>query len=107
MANRKEHAKMEDTPKPQETPLEPKEGDEADQTPNQAEEAPKKDLEALITEIKKGYEDKLVKQKESLEAKIKERDSVIRQLLTAEKPRQEKTIADEINERRLADLKKW
>lgn len=99
---------MEDTPKPQETPLEPKEGDEADQTtPNQAEEAPKKDLEALITEIKKGYEDKLAKQKESLEAKIKERDSVISQLLTAEQPQREKTIADEINERRLADLKKW
>lgn len=98
---------MEDTPKPQETPLEPKEGDNADQTTNQDEEAPKKDLEALITEIKKGYEDKLAKQKESLEAKIKERDSVISQLLTAEKPQREKTIADEINERRLADLKKW
>lgn len=98
---------MEDTPKPQETPLEPKEGDEADQTPNQPEEAPKKDLEALITEIKKGYEDKLAKQKESLEAKIKERDSVISQLLTAEQPRHEKTIAEAINERRLADLKKW
>lgn len=98
---------MEDTPKPQEPPLEPKEGDEADQTTNKAEEAPKKDLEALITEIKKGYEDKLAKQKESLEAKIKERDSVISQLLTAEKPRHEKTIAEEINERRLADMKKW
>ena len=105
---------MEDTPKPQETPPQPKEGDEADQTPNQPEEAPKKDLEApkkdleaLITEIKKGYEDKLAKQKESLEAKIKERDSVISQLLTAEQPQREKTIADEINERRLADLKKW
>ena len=107
MANRKEHAKMEDTPKPQETPLEPKEGDEADQTPNQPEEAPKKDLEALITEIKKGYEDKLAKQKESLEAKIKERDGLISQLLTAEQPQREKTIADEINERRMADLKKW
>lgn len=98
---------MEDTPKPQETPPQPKEGDEADQTPNQDEEAPKKDLEALITEIKKGYEDKLAKQKESLEAKIKERDSVISQLLTAEQPQREKTIADEINERRQADLKKW
>ena len=98
---------MEDTPKPQETPLEPKEGDNADQTPNKDEEAPKKDLEALITEIKKGYEDKLAKQKEILEAKIKERDGVISQLLTAEKPQHEKTIADEINERRLADLKKW
>lgn len=98
---------MEDTPKPQETHLEPQEGDKADQTPNQSEEAPKKDLEALITEIKKGYEDKLAKQKESLEAKIKERDSVISQLLTAEKPQHEKTIAQAINERRLADLKKW
>lgn len=98
---------MEDTPKPQETPLEPKEGDNADQTLNQPEEAPKKDLEALITEIKKGYEDKLAKQKESLEAKIKERDGVISQLLTAEKPHNEKTIAEAINERRLADLKKW
>lgn len=98
---------MEDTPKPQETPLEPKEGDEADQTPDQAEEAPKKDLEALITEIKKGYEYKLAEQKESLEAKIKERDSVISQLLTAEKPQREKTIAEAINERRQADLKKW
>lgn len=98
---------MEDTPKPQETHLEPQEGGKADQTPNQPEEAPKKDLEALITEIKKGYEDKLAKQKESLEAKIKERDSVISQLLTAEQPQREKTIADEINERRLADLKKW
>ena len=98
---------MEDTPKPKETPQEPKEGNNADQTPNQDEEAPKKDLEALITEIKKGYEDKLAKQKESLEAKIKERDSVISQLLTAEQPQREKTIADEINERRLADLKKW
>ena len=98
---------MEDIPKPQETPLEQKEGDEADQTPNQPEEAPKKDLEALIAEIKKGYEDKLAKQKESLEAKIKERDSVISQLLTAEQPQREKNIADEINERRLADLKKW
>lgn len=98
---------MEDTPKPQETHLEPQEGDKADQTLNQDEEAPKKDLEALITEIKKGYEDKLAKQKESLEAKIKERDGVISQLLTAEQPHNEKTIADEINERRLADLKKW
>lgn len=107
MANRKEHAKMEDTPKPEETSLEPKEGDEADQTPDQPEEAPKKDLEALITELKKGYEYKLAKQKESLEAKIKERDSVISQLLTAEKPQREKTIAEAINERRQADLKKW
>ena len=98
---------MEDTPKTQETPLETKEGDKADQTPNQDEEAPKKDLEALITELKKGYEDKLAKQKEGFESKIKERDSLINQLLTGDKAQEQKTIADEINERRKADLKKW
>ena len=98
---------MEDTPKPQETPLDSTEGDKADQTPNQTEEAPKKDLEALITDIKKGYEDKLAKQKEGFESKIKERDSLINQLLTGDKAQEQKTIADEINERRKADLKKW
>lgn len=98
---------MEDNPKKQETPLKPKEGDNADQTPNQDEEAPKKDLEALITELKKGYEDKLAKQKEGFESKIKERDNLINQLLTGDKAQEQKTIADEINERRKADLKKW
>lgn len=98
---------MEDTPKTQETPLDSTEGDKADQTPNQTEEAPKKELEALITELKKGYEDKLAKQKEGFESKIKERDSLIKQLLAGDKAQEQKTIADEINERRKADLKKW
>lgn len=63
-------------------------------------------LQETITSIKQGYETKLVEQKAEADKAIKERDEVIKQLLsgngTATKP---PSIVDKINAKRT--YKKW
>lgn len=88
-----------------------KEAEEKAKAEAEAEEKAKKEqeLQALITDVKAEYEVKLAKQKEDFEKKVKERDKVIKQLLTqdgdANKPKN--AIIDDINARRSAQLKKW
>lgn len=71
------------------------------------EQPPKQDtLQETITSIKQGYETKLAEQKAEADKAIKERDEVIKQLLsgngTATKP---PSIVDKINAKR--NYKKW
>ena len=69
----------------------------------------KEDTQALIKQVKDEYDGKLSKLTETYEAKIKERNNVIKQLLSdgnANEPQQNDIIA-KINARRLAQNKKW
>ena len=70
----------------------------------------KEDAQALVKQIKDEYENKLTKQRISYEKRLKEREDVIKQLLSndgnANKPN-ENIIIDKINVRRLAQNKKW
>ena len=70
----------------------------------------KVDAGEITKQLKAEYEDKLLKQHDRYEEKVKSRDTVIKQLLAgtgdANKP-VENPIVDKINKRRLAQLKKW
>lgn len=70
-----------------------------------SEKPTEKPLDDLVPEIKKGYEEKIAKLKSDYEKKLKDRDDVIKQLLTGETIKTQTTIADEINERREKELK--
>ena len=79
---------------------------------NEREEAlndKEKDTQLLYNQVKDEYENKLLKQHDKYEERLKEREKVISQLLTgdgdANKPKP--TIIDKINARRLAQNKKW
>ena len=70
----------------------------------------KEDAQALVKQVKDEYENKLSKQRISYEKRLKEREDVIKQLLSsdgnANKPN-ENIIIDKINARRIAQNKKW
>ena len=79
---------------------------------NEREEAlsdKEKDTQFLYKQIKEEYENKLLKQHDKYEERLKEREKVISQLLTgdgdANKPKP--TIIDKINAQRQAQNKKW
>ena len=68
----------------------------------------KEDTQALVKQVKDEYETKVSKLTETYEAKIKERNNVIKQLLSdgnANTP--SNTIIDKINAHRTAQNKKW
>ena len=68
----------------------------------------KEDTKALVQQVKDEYTAKVTKLTETYEAKIKERNNVIKQLLNdgnANTP--SNTIIDKINARRTAQNKKW
>lgn len=64
-------------------------------------------LNKTIATIKEGYEEKLAKQKAESDKAIKERDDVIKQLLTGGEDTAKKplSIVDKINQKR--QFKKW
>jgi len=80
---------------------------------NEREEALKADKEDtgnLVKQVKDEYESKLLKQHDKYEERLKEREKVIKQLLSgngdADKPK-DNVIIDKINARRNAQNKKW
>lgn len=82
--------------------------EEAQETPAVEEtvtEEQKDNTEELVMNLKKEYEEKLLKQKLENEKRIKQRDDIIKQLMTGDTVVQEKTIADELNARRIAQNK--
>ena len=70
----------------------------------------KEDTQNLVKQVKDQYEEKLLKTTNKYEARLKERNDVIKQLLSGEgdanKPT-ENVIIDKINARRTAQNKKW
>ena len=70
----------------------------------------KEDTALIVKQVKDEYEDKMLKQRDMYDKRIKERDAVIKQLLSdggdTNKPR-ENVIIDKINARRIAQNKKW
>lgn len=62
-------------------------------------------LNDLIFDVKQEYEKKLFDLDTQYKQQIKERDSIIKQLLTSDKPTQEESIADMVNKNR--SFKKW
>ena len=72
--------------------------------------AEKEDTQSIIKQVKDEYEAKLSKQRIAYEKRLKEREDVIKQLLSgdgnANKP-SENVIIDKINARRSAQNKKW
>ena len=70
----------------------------------------KEDAQSLVKQVKDEYEAKITKQRISYEKRLKEREDVIKQLLSsdgnANKPN-ENLIIDKINARRSAQNKKW
>ena len=70
----------------------------------------KEDASTIVKQVKDEYEGKLLKQHDKYEAKLQERNNVIKQLLSgdsdANKPKPN-VIIDKINARRTAQLKKW
>lgn len=72
--------------------------------------ADKEDTAGLVKQVKDEYEEKLLKQHDKYEERIKSREEVIKQLLSgngnANEPK-ENVIIDKINARRIAQSKKW
>ena len=72
--------------------------------------ANQEDTQALVKQVKDEYEAKLTKQRIAYEKRLKEREDVIKQLLSgdgdANKP-SDNVIIDKINARRSAQNKKW
>lgn len=70
----------------------------------------KEDTAEVVKGIKAQYEEKLLKQHDKYEEKVKSRDEVIKQLLSGSGDANEpkgNPIVDKINARRIAQNKKW
>ena len=79
----------------------------AQETPK-AEETNETSMEGLIVEIKANYEKIIADQKQKYEAKVKEREKVIKQLLGAEgEPKPKHSLVDDINKKRLLQKNTW
>lgn len=79
----------------------------AQETPK-ADETDEHSMEGLIVEIKANYEKALADQKQKYEAKVKEREKVIKQLLGAEgEPKPKHSLVDDINKKRLLQKNTW
>ncbi len=89
------------------TPEEPKPEEPKNEEPK-PEETKTPDYAEAIAEIKKGYEEKIIKITNEAQEKIAKRDAVIKQLLVDGKGDDApQTIAEKINEKRKSLLKKW
>ena len=69
------------------------------------EEIKQENTDELVMNLKKEFEEKLLQQKLESEKRIKQRDDIIKQLMTGDTVVQEKTIADELNAKRIAQNK--
>ena len=71
----------------------------------------KEDAAAIVKQVKDEYETKILKQHDKYEARLKERENVIKQLLSGNggdaNKQHENIIIDKINARRIAQNKKW
>lgn len=68
------------------------------------------DTGALVKQVKDEYDAKLLKQHDAYEKRLKEREAVIKQLLSNDgdaNTQPQNTIVDKINARRSAQNKKW
>lgn len=80
-----------ETEKPQEEPTPVKEGDEK----------PKDDVKAILEEAKAEFEKRLAETTTTLTAKIKERDSIIAELIAGKgTDEQEETFIEKLNKQR-------
>ena len=80
-----------ETEKPQEEPTPVKEGDEK----------PKEDINAILDEAKAEFEKRLAETTTTLTAKIKERDSIIAELIAGKgTDEQEETFIEKLNKQR-------
>lgn len=97
----RKHAKME----------EEKNNDLAEETQTETEKAEpiqeQPDQSDLIMEIKHGYEEEIAKLRNDYQSKLEERERLIKQILKDGEPKQIKSVADEINERRKNLFTKW
>ena len=90
---------------------EEKKDDLAEETQTETEKAEpiqeQPDQTDLIMEIKHGYEEEIAKLRNDYQAKLEERERLIKQILKDGEPKQIKSVADEINERRKNLFTKW
>ena len=96
----KDKTKEQEQPKAEE---QPKEQPKAEEKPKAKEEAE----DTIYNDIKNSYEEKLIKQAESYEAKLSKRDKIIKQLMAGEADanKAKPSFIDKLNERRIAQNK--
>ena len=106
--NEEELLKLEESLKQKEKDLDARENDIKEREENM--QAEKDDTATIVKQVKDEYEEKMLKQRDTYDKRIKERDAVIKQLLSGSgdtnKPH-ENVIIDKINARRIAQNKKW
>lgn len=71
----------------------------------EVEEQEENEIETLVLNIKKEYEEKIATINEKNKKELAKRDNLIRQLIAGEKEEETSTIADKINAKR--QFKKW
>lgn len=96
----RKHAKMDEEKKNDLT-------DETEKEPQPTEEPKEPSQTDFILEVKHEYEDQIAKLKADYQEKLEERERLIKQILKDGEPKQIKSVADEINERREQLFKKW
>lgn len=69
------------------------------------EEKEENEIETLVLNIKKEYEEKIATINEKNKKELAKRDNLIKQLIAGEKEEETSTIADKINAKR--QFKKW
>lgn len=77
------------------------ENEQEEPTPVKEEEKPQDDIKAILDEAKAEFEKRLAETTTTLTAKIKERDSIIAELIAGKSPdEQEETFIEKINKQR-------
>lgn len=71
----------------------------------EVEEQEENEIETLVLNIKKEYEEKIATINEKNKKELAKRDNLIKQLIAGEKEEETSTIADKINAKR--QFKKW
>lgn len=94
-----------------ETELLNKENELAEREAQLAEREAQDNTAQLVTDLKTGYEQKLLKQHDDFKKRLDERDNMIKQLLTGDQPADEKNIIEikieALNAKRDAQNKKY
>lgn len=81
--------------------------DETEKEPQPTDEPKEPSQTDLVLEVKHEYEEQIAKLKADYQEKLEERERLIKQILKDGEPKQIKSVADEINERREQLFKKW
>ena len=69
-------------------------------TPVKEEEKPKEDIKAILEEAKAEFEKRLAETTTTLSAKIKERDSIIAELIAGKSTDEQETFIEKLNKQR-------